>query len=161
VNPFLPFKPKLPGILVLHNKLSSHFASLSAFLNSLPAPFKWIIQSNSEAEELADEVFERHRGSFDVFLDKAEQSKSRGNAAYKSNTRVEALAMYDEAMEFMTMACSRLLEKDEEQKAMRQLAIIQTNMAATHLLPGKGQNTLKAYSCARRAEDYDPSYPKW
>lgn len=90
----------------------------------------------------------------------AEKSKMSGNQAFSRKDRNAALKSYGEALGHVVDVLSQHPGPEEEKKANRLRAICYANRAATHMMPGTGQDPQKALADGKAAETVDPSYTK-
>ncbi|KAF8892650.1 hypothetical protein BD779DRAFT_1670316 [Infundibulicybe gibba] len=159
-RPIQPLKPALPWFLLVSIKFQQHLPTLRPFLDSLPAPFHWRLETREEANELHESVFQENERNAKLAFEQAERCKAAGNEAFSRKDRKAALDAYSEAIECLIDALSQKLDLEEERKAKRQLAICHGNRAAASLLEGSGMDAAKAIEDGKTAERFDPSYAK-
>jgi hypothetical protein len=160
VTPCPGLLPALPRFLQISMKFAAHREALQPFLDSLPAPFSWDIETPEIAQTVNDAVDERMQQKFLQFMGAAEIAKAAGNNAFNSKDRRTALEQYTTAINRGWDASSVRPGTEQRKAAHKHMALCYANRAATHLLPGEDMNTEKAIEDSLQAEKYDPDYVK-
>jgi len=159
-EPCLPLKPSLPSHLLISVKFTPHMAAIKPFLDSLPAPFHWRLETRQEAEAVHEGVHALNQQGVQVGLDLAEKAKIAGNKAFSQKDRRSAIKAYSEALSHLVDVLSQKPNDEDEKKAVNLRAICFANRAATYLVPGDGMDLKKALEDGKAAEDTHPSYAK-
>ena len=159
-KPLPPLKPCLPWFLLISIRLQQHLPTLKPFLDSLPAPFHWRLETREEAEGLSEGIHQLNVKGVFVSMELAEKSKLIGNTAFSRKERAAAIKAYTAAIEHLIDVLSMKPDLEEEAKAKNLLAICHSNRAATYLIPGAGQDANQALLDGQKAEKADPSYAK-
>ncbi|KAI0753222.1 hypothetical protein C8Q80DRAFT_500959 [Daedaleopsis nitida] len=159
-SPMPPLRPQLPAELVISRKLGGHVSALRPFLDSLPAPFSWRMETREEEEDVARGLHEENVKGYAKGLKNAEKEKELGNKAFANKDRQQALAHYTEAIESLMDALGNKTTPAETQKIKRLSAVCFPNRAATWLLPEEGQDAGKALEDAETAIRQDADYGK-
>lgn len=133
---------------------------MKPFLDPLPAPFHWRLETREEAEGLSEEIHQLNVKGVVVSMELAEKSKLIGNTAFSRKERAAAIKAYTAAIEHLIDVLSMKPDLEEEAKAKKLLAICHSNRAATYLIPGVGQYANQALLDGKKAEKADPSYAK-
>lgn len=161
VTPFPGIERGLPRLLLITIKLSHHREALAAFLDTLPAPFKWSIEIPQFASKLDDYLDQRMRDKLASYMDAAEAAKAEGNRAFKEKDFKTAIEEYGKAIDrAKEVAFSDRGEEEAGQAARRLLAVCYANRAAAYLLPGDELDVEKALEDGQKAEKYNPDYAK-
>lgn len=107
VTPTPGMRPALPRYLTITAKLVQHRPTLEPFLNSIPVPFTWAIESPDIASAAMDEldVLMQHR--YKQYMDIAQAAKAAGNDAFNRKDRAVAMAKYTEAISVVLDALSQ------------------------------------------------------
>ncbi|CAL1709540.1 unnamed protein product [Somion occarium] len=158
--PMYPFRPALPGLFIIAHKLSPHVSALRPFLDSLPQPFSWRLETPEEAEEVAEGVHQKNRIGIAKGLQQAESEKALGNQAVARKNRDNAVKHYGEAIECLYNAWSQKPTEAETRKIKNLMSICLSNRAAAWLMEGVKRDPQKALKDAEEAIDRDPSYGK-
>ncbi|KAI0693695.1 hypothetical protein C8T65DRAFT_63286 [Cerioporus squamosus] len=159
-SPIPPLRPQLPEVLMIARKLQVHVPALKPFLDSLPRPFTWRLETEEEEEEVASGVHRENVVGVAKGIRSAELAKERGNRAFASKNRDQAVALYTEAIESLKDAWAQKPSDAEEKKIKAMFAVCYSNRAASYLLPEEGQDALKALDDANNAIKYDADYAK-
>ncbi|KAF8226164.1 hypothetical protein L208DRAFT_1454009 [Tricholoma matsutake] len=160
VKPLPPLKPCLPWLLLLSIKFKQHLPFLKSFLDSLPSPFHWRFETQEEADNLNEGIFQMNQqGALKGFAS-AEEKKKIGNAAFARKDYSTASRAYSDAIEDLLDVLSQKPDLDSEKKAKKLLAICHANRAAAYLISGEGSDATKALGDGKAAEVNDPSYAK-
>ncbi|KAH9483734.1 Small glutamine-rich tetratricopeptide repeat-containing protein 2 [Psilocybe cubensis] len=159
-EPIMPLKPGLPKFLMIAFKLTPHAETLKQFLDSIPQPFYWRFETRDEAQGVRDGVHDLNEQGVKDSMALAEHAKLRGNQAFSRKDRDSALKSYAEALRHIVDVLSQRPGPEEKTKATRLRAICYANRAATHMLPGTGQDPQKALADGKSAETVDPTYGK-
>ncbi|KAI0065795.1 hypothetical protein BV25DRAFT_1821481 [Artomyces pyxidatus] len=159
-TPIPPNTPCLPQTLYLSIKFAPHIPTLRPFLDSLPAPFTWGIETPAQAELHSELAMLGKEHRLDAYIAYAHKEKDEGNAAFAKKDRARALAAYSEAVVYATSAAQQGGNEKRTKEAERLLAVCLSNRAATHLLEGEGMDARNALHDAEAAEEHDPSYVK-
>ena len=142
--------------------LSQHADALKPFLNSLPAPFHWRVESRDEAE-MANEVKTTgnpYQKSIAASMVLAENAKFSGNEAFSRKDREIALNEYTAALRHLANVLAQTPTPNEEEKARKLRAVCYANRSATYMLPGPGANVENALDDGKAAENADQGYAK-
>lgn len=150
----------MPRMLHISNKLQQHQSALEPFLNSLPAPFQWEIQSPLIAGAIDDLLDARWQLKYQQYMELAEEAKVAANNAFKVKDRATALKKYTETMDLVQDALLQRPGVEQRKTAEKLFAICLGNRAATYLMDGEGKNVSKALEDAKKAEVYDVDYGK-
>lgn len=159
-EPCLPLKPGLPSHLLVSVKLTPHIAAIKPFLDSLPAPFHWRLETQQEAEGVHEGIYALNQQGVQAGLDLAEKAKTAGNKAFSQKDRRSAIKAYNEALSHLVDVLAQKPNDEDEQKAVNLRAICFANRAATYLVPGDGMDLNKALEDGKAAEGVNPSYAK-
>ncbi|GLB35307.1 hypothetical protein LshimejAT787_0208720 [Lyophyllum shimeji] len=159
-KPLPPLKPELPWFLLISIKFKQHLPDLKPFLDSLPAPFHWRLETQEEAENLKEGIWKLNEDGVRKALASADKMKSAGNAAFTRKDRAEAIKAYSRAIDALTDVLSMTPDIEDEKKAKKQLAICHANRAAVHLLAGAGEDPKKAIEDGKSAQEWDHTYAK-
>ncbi|KAI0698107.1 hypothetical protein BC835DRAFT_1413251 [Cytidiella melzeri] len=160
VTPVPGLHPCLPRHLQITMKLTQHRPYLQPFLDSLPAPFTWDIDTREVAQMTRDAIDNRMQERRSQYLAAAEAAKAEGNRAFNRQDRQMALGKYKEAIDRAWDAASLRPDTEDRLAAHRLMAVCHANRAATHLLPGEDADFSKALADSQDAEKYDPDYAK-
>ncbi|KAH9831777.1 uncharacterized protein C8Q71DRAFT_780277 [Rhodofomes roseus] len=160
--PLPPNSPCAPNLLLIAQKLSAHVGALRPFLDSLPAPFGWRLETAEEIEQVASGVHDLNVKGVAKATRRAEEEKRLGNEAVGRKDRTAAVKHYSEAFEFYADAFSQkpTATADEEHGIKRSMAICLANRAAAWLMEGEGRDAKKALADAERAAAFDEDYGK-
>ena len=141
-------------------KLAQHADTLRPFLDSIPAPFRWRIETREQAQNVHDGVDDLNQKGIKNALELAERSKAEGNKAFARKDRQAALKAYEKALRFTNDVFAQKPVPEDEEKAKKLQAICYGNRAATYLLPGGGMDPKKALQDGQAAEKAAPNYGK-
>jgi len=159
-EPCLPLKPGLPSHLIVSIKFTPHIAAIKPFLDSLPAPFRWRLETRQEAEDVHEGVHALNQQGVEASLLLAEKAKTAGNKAFSKKDRQSAIKAYSEALSHLVDVLSQKPNDEDENQAVNLRAICFANRAATYLVPGNGMDLQKALEDGKAAESVNPSYAK-
>ncbi|KAJ8515517.1 hypothetical protein ONZ45_g7062 [Pleurotus djamor] len=159
-TPLPPLKPALPWFLLLSSRLKLHAEYLKPFLDSLPKPFHWRIETDEEATKLSDGIDQMNQTGVKIYMEFAEKAKADANAAFKARDRVGAIKGYSDAIDHLVDALSQKPKEEEEKQAHSLLAICFANRAAAYLIHGAGMDAKKAAADGENAVKVDPDYAK-
>ncbi|TFY71397.1 hypothetical protein EVG20_g1601 [Dentipellis fragilis] len=141
--PIPPFRPALPTAFHLRRRLEPHMSVLRPFLDSLPAPFAYQLET-PEMEE--------------VLTSAAAQGRDE---AFARRDRAAAIKAYSAAIQYLDDVLDNTSgNPDVEQRLERLVAVVCANRAAAYLLEGEGRDAEMALIDGRVAEDRDPTYIK-
>ena len=161
VTPYPGIHRGLPRLLLITIKLSQHREALAAFLDTLPAPFKWSIEIPEFASKVDDYLDLRMRDKLGSYMDAAEAHKAEANRAFKEKNFKTAIEEYGKAIDrAKEVAFSDRAEEEAGQAARRLLAVCHANRAAVYLLPGDELDVKKALKDGQQAERHNPDYAK-
>ena len=152
--------PGLPRFLRITVKLAHHQSALRPFLDSLPAPFEWGMETPAAANERVDILDSRMQAKYKSYMSLADTAKVAGNDAFGHKDRDTALQKYSEATNLVTEALAQRPNDVQKRAANKLMAVCLSNRAATYLLPGDGSDAAKALEDAEKAERYDADYGK-
>lgn len=158
-TPLPPHKPLLPWFLMLSSRLKQHAEGLRAFLDSLPKPFHWRVETAEEAQSLHDGVDKLNQRGVKISLDLAENDKAAGNSAFQKRDRFAAIKFYTDAIGHLDALSQKPLPSHEA-RANKLMCVCFANRSATYLLPGDGIDLKKALADGESAEKVDPDYAK-
>ncbi|KAI0357870.1 hypothetical protein OH77DRAFT_1422004 [Trametes cingulata] len=159
-TPVPPLRPALPSLLLIARKLSVHVDALRPFLDSLPKPFTWRLETAEEEDEVASGIHAMNLEGIAKGLRNAESEKALGNQAIARKDRAGAVNHYTEAIESLRDAWGQSPTDEETKKIKTMLAVCFSNRAASWLLPGDGQDARKALKDADDAIWHDAEYGK-
>jgi len=159
-KPLPPLKPELPWFLLISIKFKQHLPDLKPFLDSLPTPFHWRLETQEEVENLKEGIWKLNEDGVRKALVSADKLKSAGNAAFTRKNRSEAVKAYSGAIDALTDVLSMTPDIEDEKKAKKQLAICYANRAAAYLISGAGEDPNKAIKDGKSAQQWDPTYSK-
>lgn len=159
-TPALPLKPCLPWLFLLSIKLTGHAEGLRKFLDSLPKPFHWRVETKEEAEGVHDGIDNLNQKGKVSSTTLAKNSKDDGNKAFAAKDREAALKAYTNALSHIRDIFAQRPDVEEEKAAKKLMAICLSNRAATYLIPGTGCDASKALQDGKAAEEVDPGYNK-
>ncbi|KAI0363201.1 hypothetical protein BV20DRAFT_1031704 [Pilatotrama ljubarskyi] len=159
-SPVPPLRPALPSFLLIARKLSVHVEALRPFLDILPKPFTWRLETAEEEDEVASGVHAMNLKGVAKGLQTAESEKGLGNQAITRKDRAGAVRHYTEAIESLRDAWAQSPTEEETKKIKALLAVCFSNRAASWLLPGDGRDASKALKDAKDASWHDAEYGK-
>ncbi|CAA7267660.1 unnamed protein product [Cyclocybe aegerita] len=159
-EPTIPLKPCLPWFLLISIKLAPYVPVLKPFLDSLPAPFHWRVETREEAQGVNDGVHSLNEEGVRNGLVLAEKAKVVGNNAFSQKDRKAAVKAYGEALSWLLDVLAQKPDTADEEKAKKLQAVCYANRAAAYLIPGEGINLRKALQDGKDAEKADPGYAK-
>ena len=145
---------------MLSIKFQQHVTALRPFLDSLPPPFHWRLETSEEADALHEGIHVENERGVKQGLDLAAKTKAIGNTAFATKDRAGALKAYTDAIEYLLDALSQKPDVNDTKNAKKQLAICHANRAAAYLITGEGMDLKKALRDGETAEAADPSYAK-
>jgi hypothetical protein len=160
LKPLPPSRPSLPWDLMISSRLIPHLALARPFLESLPAPFHWRIETAEQAEEVSEGVHQKNVEVVSKGRKLGADEKAVGNAAFAKQDRKGAIAAYSRAVDAYVEALSSKPDAASEKDSKRQLAICLANRAAAHLLAGEGVDAQAALEDGEAAAKVDPTYVK-
>lgn len=141
-------------------KFKQHIPFLKPFLDSLPMPFYWRLETQEEADDLNEGIFQKNQQGVLRGLVSVEEKKKAGNAAFVQQDCLTASRAYSDAIEDLFDVLSQKPDLDNEKRAKKQLAICYANRAAAYLIAGDASHAGKALGDGKAAEASDPSYVK-
>ncbi|KAF8061481.1 hypothetical protein FPV67DRAFT_281733 [Lyophyllum atratum] len=159
-KPLPPLRPELPWFLLISIKFKQHIPDLKPFLDSLPAPFHWRLETQEEVENLKEGIWKLNEDGVRKALVSADKLKTAGNASFSRKDRLEAVKAYTGAIDALIDVLSMTPDIEDEKKAKKQLAICYGNRAAAYLIPGTGVDAKKAIEDGKSAQEWDPNYTK-
>ncbi|KAG6909441.1 hypothetical protein DXG01_000426 [Tephrocybe rancida] len=160
VKPLSPIKPELPWRLMLSIKFTQHVPHLKPFLDSLPKPFHWRLETAEEQNKVKEGIFELNEDGVRKALVAADKFKAAGNAAFTRKDRAGALKAYTSAINALIDVLSMNPGTEDEVRVKTQLAMCHGNRAATHLASGDDMDLKKAVEDGKSAEHWDAKYAK-
>ncbi|KAF9002939.1 hypothetical protein BDQ17DRAFT_510234 [Cyathus striatus] len=139
----------IPGRLFLTHSLSSVEKAIKPFLDSIPAPFTWGVETEQES------VF---RDQFGV----GAGEKRSANKLFRSNLFAEAIKSYKSAIKSLNDTLGYAYSEKSKIEVEEALAICHANLSAAYLAstPTAQQNLKLALHQATKAIEYDSSYAK-
>ncbi|KAI0065791.1 hypothetical protein BV25DRAFT_1836074 [Artomyces pyxidatus] len=158
--PFSPFLPALPNFLLLSIKLQPHIATLAPFLDTLPAPFAWKVESPRLAQTFGNISYAGEEFRFRAYTLLSQKAKKAGDDAFGAKDRAVAVKAYGEALDHLDEAMRESHTEEQEQNTKRLIAICLSDRAAAYMLEGEGMEPALALSDAEEAEEADPSHLK-
>ncbi|KII85079.1 hypothetical protein PLICRDRAFT_330928 [Plicaturopsis crispa FD-325 SS-3] len=135
-QPLPPFKPCLPWFLMVSIKFKPHVPNIRPFLDSLPPPFHWRLETLDEASTVSDGVYKLNEEGVRIAQDFAAKRKRTGDEAMAKGDRAAALKAYEEAIDNLADALldnPNINEKDIR-NAKRQLIGCYTRHAKALML---------------------------
>ncbi|THH29493.1 hypothetical protein EUX98_g4696 [Antrodiella citrinella] len=159
-SPMPPFSKSLPGLLLIALKLEPHVTTLRPFLDSLPAPFTWRLETPEEAGEVADSVDQMNKTGIAEGLRSGSRSKVLGNDAMKRKNRPDAVRHYTDAVGWLWGAASQKPDTKELKEIDALWSVCLGNRAAAYLMDGEGQDAAKALQDALEACKLNKDYAK-
>lgn len=153
-------KPCLPSALLISLKLRAHIPNLKPFLDSLPAPFTWRLETNEESDIVNEGVHELNERGVKSSLRLATEQKLAGNAYFSRKDREGALRAYRETIDHLWDALAQNPDEHDKQTIKKNLAVCYANRAAALLIDGPGIDAKAALKDGELAEHWDPSYAK-
>ncbi|KAI0047342.1 hypothetical protein FA95DRAFT_1606142 [Auriscalpium vulgare] len=156
INPM----PLLPNFLLFSIKFEPHMPALRLFLDTLPKPFAYQVETPALAERLHNISYIGSQFRYEMYVALADEAKKKGNAAFAARDRTGALNAYKDAIDHLSDALRQTPDDKQEAAAKKQLAVCLANRAATHLLEGDGMDAAQALEDGKAAEKLDPTYPK-
>ncbi|KAI0080448.1 hypothetical protein K474DRAFT_1615593 [Panus rudis PR-1116 ss-1] len=159
-SPLPPLQPALPELFLISIKLQPHADALRPFLDSLPKPFKWRVETPEEAQEVAEGVDAKNKVGVVKGLEKAEAEKSLGNQAIGRKDRKAAVTHYTKALEYLHHAAVQKPTEEQDMKIRKLLSVCLANRAAAWQLDGPGQDPKKALKDSQEALTFDNLYSK-
>ncbi|KAF5387082.1 hypothetical protein D9615_001803 [Tricholomella constricta] len=159
-KPLPPLMPELPWFLLLSTKFKDHIDELAPFLDSLPAPFHWRLETPEEVESLKEGIWKLNENGVRKALVSADKLKAAGNAAFTRKDGPEAVKAYSGAVDALIDVLSMTPDVEDEKKARKQLAVCYANRAAAYLISGAGVDAKRAIEDGKAAEHWDPAYAK-
>ncbi|KAI0694104.1 hypothetical protein BC835DRAFT_1030797 [Cytidiella melzeri] len=159
-SPMPPIRQSLPQLLIIAIKLSPHVDALRPFLDSLPAPFSWRVETPEEAAEVASGVHEKNVEGVALGLSTAQTEKALGNQAIASKNRSKAVKHYTEAIECLLDAISQNPTKEEKTKIEELLSVCHVNRSVAWMMEGSGLDPKKALKDAEDATLWNEDYAK-
>ncbi|KAJ3557616.1 hypothetical protein NM688_g1378 [Phlebia brevispora] len=159
-SPLPPFKAGLPSLLIITLKLQPHIDALRPFLDALPAPFRWRLETREEAEQVAEGVHEKNKRGVQAGMNIGESEKALGNQAMARKDRAAAVKHYTEAINGLFGANTEHPTEEEHKRIRNLLSICLANRAAAWLLDGEGQDVKRAARDAEDATEWNEDYAK-
>jgi len=140
--------------------LSPLVSSLRPFLDTLPRPFTWRVQTPNEANILASSVEEHRSGAVSRLLHAAETAKARGNVAFAGRVQSAALEEYSTAIEALVTASLQKATDAEMRRIKPLMSVCYANRAAVYLMEGPWRDAEEALKDAKEAVLRDADYAK-
>ncbi|KAG6828672.1 hypothetical protein H0H92_007087 [Tricholoma furcatifolium] len=156
-KPLPPLKPELPWFFMLSIKFAQHVADLKPFLDTLPKPFHWHLETLEEQATVKEGIFKLNEDGVRKSFDIANSLKAAGN------NRAEGLKAYGGAIDALVDVLSMKPDLEDEakaNKAKKLLAVCYGNRAATYIATGPGTSPTKAIEDGKSAEYWDAKYAK-
>jgi len=158
--PMPPKTPSIPNELWIARDLSHHIDALLPFLDSLPSPFTWRLQPLDQVHGDVTVDPNAVESSIAKAIQRADEEKRLGNAAFARKEKIAALDHYTKAHGLLADAGFRTLEEEEKRQLARLLAVCLANRAAVWLMDGTRQYAQDALEDAKQALDFDSDYGK-
>ncbi|KAH9915214.1 uncharacterized protein B0H18DRAFT_1042181 [Fomitopsis serialis] len=158
--PVPPKTPSIPHELWIGRDLSPHIDALLPFLDSLPSPFTWRLQPLDQVHGDVPVDPNVVESSIAKAIQRADEEKRLGNAAFGRKEKIAALDHYTKAHGLLADAAFRTLEREEKRQLTRSLAVCHANRAAAWLIEGTSQDAQNALRDAKQALDFDCDYGK-
>ncbi|KAA1475758.1 hypothetical protein DENSPDRAFT_932582 [Dentipellis sp. KUC8613] len=156
-----PFKPGLPMGFLLRRHLEPHMTVLRPFLDSLPAPFAYQLETPEMEEVLSNAAAQGRKDRLNSYLEIVAKFKNEGNEAFARRDRAAAIKAYSGAIKYLDDVLENTSGNPvEEQRLTRLVAVVCANRAAAYLLDGEGRDAKMALIDGHVAEDRDPTYLK-
>jgi hypothetical protein len=153
-------EPALPECLHLTLNLKQHTPGICPFLDSLPKPFTWLVESDVFTNFIKEASYAGSLLRFEGYIKLAQDLKGKGNEAFGKGQRKAAVKAFKEGIVRCLEALNTKPSDEKEKGAVGLLAVLRSNLAATYLVPGKGMDAKKALDVALDAEYVCPSYAK-
>lgn len=150
----------LPRFLHITVKLSPHAEALRPFLDSLPAPFEWEIETPEIAATVNDALDARMQEKHATYMSQADVHKHVGNAAFNRKDRALAIEQYTLAINFARDASGTRRAEEEKTVSRQFTAVCLANRAAAYLMDGEDRNPEKALADSQEVERLHPNYAK-
>jgi hypothetical protein len=154
------YQPTLPEQLSLTLNLKQHADGVRPFLDTLPKPFSWLVETESFTDFISNANYLGSQIMFEEYAKLAQDLKNKGNAAFAKGDRKAAVEAYDEGIMRGKEALNTMPAEDKKKQMFALLSVIHSNLAATYLMPGEGMDVEKALIKANIAEHTNPSYAK-
>jgi hypothetical protein len=126
------------------------------FLDTLPEPFTWLVESDS----FTNIIYTGRQSQFEGYSNLAQDLKGKGNEAFSKGQRKVAIKAYKEGIARCIEALNTQPSDEKEKGTVGLLAVLRSDFAATYLLPGEGIDAKKALDIALDAEYACPSDAK-
>jgi len=159
-QPLPGLKPELPATLMFTSNLKAQAEGARLFLDSLPKPFEWTVESSALDTSLKEAFYLGSQILCDKYMELAEELKTKGNEAFVKGDRPAAIEAYEQAIIRGIEAYSERLPEDKATEGLKMLAMCHSNLAAACLIPGDGMDAKRALIEAKKAEGVDPTYGK-
>ncbi|KAJ3576049.1 hypothetical protein NP233_g686 [Leucocoprinus birnbaumii] len=161
-KPLPGFDPCIPTILIIQRDFQKHAPILKSFLDTLPSPFSWAVESEAASLRTLS-IF-----SWEIPLDMAKKSKTRGNQLYSDGQRSAAILAYGDAIDRLMNAFRSDPSKEKNREAEKLLAVCLANRSAAYLMTaatdadGGDENSdlHEAWKDGQVAIRVDPTYVK-
>lgn len=160
-----PLQPKcLPEYLFIPIALEPSLSALLPFLDTLPGPFQYMVETPQLAQSLNKVAIAGTYFRASSYFELAEKHKLTGNAAFDLRDRTLALKEYGLALDRLDdcLDTGEEVRNDEvyQRKVTKLKAVCLSNRAAAWMLEGEGMDVDKALKDGHQAEEADPSYVK-
>jgi hypothetical protein len=156
----LNYEPALPECLHLTLNVKQHARAVRPFLDSLPKPFTWLVESEVLTNSIKEVSYTMSQLRFDGYIRLAQDLKEKGNESFGKGQRKAAVKAFKEGIVRCLEALNTNPSDEKEKGAVGLLAVLRSNLALTYLVPGEGMNARKALDVALAAENVCPSYAK-
>jgi hypothetical protein len=98
-DPLPPLEPGLPWLFVVSRAFLPAVDGIRHFLNSLPSPFYWRVETAEEAHNVKEGTHDLKKEGFSTYINLAAQRKTEGNRAFTTRNRSTAVGAYQDAIE--------------------------------------------------------------
>jgi len=159
IKPNPGFIPGLPRSLMLPHRLKQHQPSLKHFLDTLPSPFEVIMDDPRMDEGLKEDLM----GLLDFSTSKAQEFKKTGNEAFANTNQLDAITNYQHGITVLRQALYKMkngVDGEKVHTAEKILAVLYANCSAARMMPGEGQDPVRAKQDGEKAIEFDPLYAK-
>jgi len=144
---------------MLPHILKQHQPSLKHFLDTLPSPFEMVIDDPVMDEGLKEDLMR----FLDFSIGKAQEFKKTGNESFANTNRLDAITNYQHGITVLRQALYKMkngVDGEKVHAAEKILAVLYANCSAARMMPGEGQDPVRAKQDGEKAIEFDPLYTK-
>jgi len=94
----LNYEPALPECLYLTLNLKQHTPGIRPFLDSLPKPFTWLVESDIFTNFIKEASYTGSQLQFEGYIKLAQDLKGKGNEAFGKGQRKAAVKAFKEGI---------------------------------------------------------------